>query len=227
MNMTPICRNKQKRYIFVLSIYYSYRQVLAMYMYVNCFSLTCECIFFLQKIMKSHADASPHLDGKRHQNGMKIDNSAVKVISNIFIAKTKIHYCPHNTILDCITEIGECLHTSSFGWKHYLRSRDSKGCCTAQLECVPQCTELECGFLCRHTNSCTCWDYREGHLCKHCQKIRAITFMSSGRRHVMQQHLIPPLFTSNTQPSSRENEGKEIHCVPNTRYSRLHYYIIM
>ena len=52
--------------------------------------------------MKSPADASAHLDGKRHQNGMKIDNSAVKVMMMIFIANTKIHYCPYNSLLDYI-----------------------------------------------------------------------------------------------------------------------------
>ena len=30
-------------------------------------------------------------------------------------------------------------------------------------------------YLCRHQISCTCWDYSEGHLCKHCHKVRAVS----------------------------------------------------
>ena len=33
----------------------------------------------LTKVMKSPSDASAHNEGKRHQNGMKIDDNAVKV----------------------------------------------------------------------------------------------------------------------------------------------------
>ena len=42
--------------------------------------------------MKSPVDASAHVDGKRHQNGMKIDNSAVKVMMYDIYSK-------HNTLL--------------------------------------------------------------------------------------------------------------------------------
>ena len=33
--------------------------------------------------------------------------------------------------------------------------------------CIPQCTEPECGYMCRHCVQCTCYDYIQGHLCKH------------------------------------------------------------
>ena len=45
--------------------------------------------------------------------------------------------------------------------------------CSKEPNCVPQCTASECRFLCRHQVTCTCWDYKEGHLCKHCHKVRA------------------------------------------------------
>ena len=47
--------------------------------------------------------------------------------------------------------------------------------CCEQPNCVPQCTASECTYLCRHQISCTCWDYSEGHLCKHCHKVRAVS----------------------------------------------------
>ena len=47
--------------------------------------------------------------------------------------------------------------------------------CLKEPNCVPQCTSKECDFLCRHQISCTCWDYQEGHLCKHCHKVRSIS----------------------------------------------------
>ena len=42
--------------------------------------------------------------------------------------------------------------------------------CT-QRQCIPQCNESECGYLCRHTAQCTCADYIHGHLCKHTYKV--------------------------------------------------------
>ena len=45
--------------------------------------------------------------------------------------------------------------------------------------CVPQCTEPECVYLCRHLIKYNCLDYQEGHLCKHCHKVKAMGFGES------------------------------------------------
>lgn len=39
----------------------------------------------INKVMKSPSDASARLDSKRHQNGMKIDTRAVKVMTYMYI----------------------------------------------------------------------------------------------------------------------------------------------
>ena len=33
--------------------------------------------------------------------------------------------------------------------------------------CSIKCTKPECDFLCRHMYSCECYDYANGHICKH------------------------------------------------------------
>ena len=46
--------------------------------------------------------------------------------------------------------------------------------CLQRPNCVPSCNLSRCNFLCRHQITCTCLDYMEGHLCKHCHKIKAM-----------------------------------------------------
>lgn len=43
--------------------------------------------------------------------------------------------------------------------------------CPDKPACIPQCTSDKCHYLCRHMISCTCFDYAEWHLCKHCHKV--------------------------------------------------------
>ena len=44
--------------------------------------------------------------------------------------------------------------------------------CPNQPNCMPQCTEDDCLYLCRHMITCTCYDYQHGHLCKHTHKVK-------------------------------------------------------
>ena len=46
--------------------------------------------------------------------------------------------------------------------------------CQGKPNCLPQCAQKECSYLCRHMISCTCYDYQHGHLCKHTHKAHAI-----------------------------------------------------
>ena len=77
------------------------------------------------------------------------------------------------------------------------------GQCSAQT-CVPQCTATECVYLCRHQIRCTCWDYKEGHLCKHCHKVRAL---SSGSGDTCVGNPEPVLLTFNPPISNRDHTG--------------------
>ena len=46
--------------------------------------------------------------------------------------------------------------------------------CPNQPNCMPQCTEDDCLYLCRHMIACTCYDYQHGHLCKHVHKVKSL-----------------------------------------------------
>ena len=43
--------------------------------------------------------------------------------------------------------------------------------CSQKPNCIPQCHEHTCSYLCRHMMKCTCIDYVQGHLCKHVHKV--------------------------------------------------------
>ena len=62
--------------------------------------------------------------------------------------------------------------------------------------------------------SCTCWDYQESNLCKHCHKIKAVNSSSgSGDTHPDQSGTSdssPLQFAFNPQPYIRDEVGKHI-----------------
>ena len=68
--------------------------------------------------------------------------------------------------------------------------------------CNIKCTNPECGFVCRHMYSCECYDYANGHICKHihavCIHINAVSgnTRSSGN---------PVPLTYTPTPSEKEN----------------------
>jgi len=41
---------------------------------------------------------------------------------------------------------------------------------------MPHCEADECHYLCRHNFmiTCTCYDYQQGHLCKHTHKVYSV-----------------------------------------------------
>ena len=43
--------------------------------------------------------------------------------------------------------------------------------CFVGKDCIPHCVEEKCDCLCRHMVSCTCYDFKHGHLCKHSHKV--------------------------------------------------------
>lgn len=46
--------------------------------------------------------------------------------------------------------------------------------CPQRKECIPQCIQKNCLYLCRHMLRCTCYDYSHGHLCKHVHKVQSM-----------------------------------------------------
>ena len=48
------------------------------------------------------------------------------------------------------------------------------GYCAQKPNCIPQCQEQTCAYLCRHMLKCTCLDYAQGYLCKHAHKVHTI-----------------------------------------------------
>ena len=48
--------------------------------------------------------------------------------------------------------------------------------CAECAECTDSllCKEVQCNFLCRHMYACSCYDFQNGHLCKHVHRIHSI-----------------------------------------------------
>lgn len=45
--------------------------------------------------------------------------------------------------------------------------------CTATV-CAVKCIEKECLGLCRHMYQCSCYDYHNGHVCKHLHRLHSL-----------------------------------------------------
>lgn len=61
--------------------------------------------------------------------------------------------------------------------------------CSERPNCVPQCSQAECEYLCRHMLKCTCMDYNQGHLCKHVHKVSLIACITNIHSSIMYIHM--------------------------------------
>lgn len=100
-----------------------------------------------KEIMGSPSDASLKLEGdERHARGVEIPDSSVTLINDN---------------------------------QYQVRSSESTytvqilSHCQEQPSCVPQCSKVQCKYLCRHMAQCSCIDYIHGHICKHAHKVIA------------------------------------------------------
>ena len=103
---------------------------------------------------------------------------------------------------------GEYVVTASDGINTYVVTI-TDSLCSAKSTCVPQCTALECLYLCRRQIRCTCWDYQEGHLCKHCHKVKTTT----NSAHINQKCISnpqPATYTFNPWFNKRDHAGQFI-----------------
>ena len=60
--------------------------------------------------------------------------------------------------------------------------------CLNQPNCMPQCIEDDCLYLCRHMIACTCYDYQHGHLCKHVHKVKSLQVKHQDIKIIDQPH---------------------------------------
>lgn len=112
-------------------------------------------MFFERKkkeIMGTAANASLKVEGEQRRiHGRDIPNSNTSSIS------------------DCTYEVKSMESARTYNVQ-VIASH-----CSGQPDCVPQCTNEECKYLCRHMIQCTCVDYGHGHLCKHAHKVNTIS----------------------------------------------------
>lgn len=118
--------------------------------------------------MKSPEDASRKMEGEHCTAAMEIPEANLQVCTLCFWTLTGYYTL---AVLISMKQSGvydvlSCTDTS----KHYTVTVTSS-MCGDKPACIPQCTSVKCQYLCRHMVSCTCWDYIEGHLCKHCHKV--------------------------------------------------------
>ena len=152
----------------------------------RCDNLIDEDMFFelmRKEVMLSPKDASLKAEGEQwHAHGKQILNSMIDVsftFNTIVIgsAKCQLFYLKNTNS----GGIEQCVQgASSTESKSYTVTISPNRC--IQRQCIPQCNESECGYLCHHTAQCTCADYIHGHLCKHTHKVnksRLVRFINA------------------------------------------------
>lgn len=108
-------------------------------------------------------------------------------------------YISHN--VTCMQEGEECqflVHSSDHERQYTVKLVLMD--CQGKPNCLPQCTQKECVYLCRHMVSCNCYDYQHGHLCKHTHRVHNIYQLESGGK----EHEVS------------DDEPKEIGVTPST-----------
>lgn len=76
----------------------------------------------------------------------------------------------------------------------------------SETNCTPSCTAKECVYLCRHIFQCTCYDYKNGHLCKH---VHAVKALHTPQEAVEIDDITQPLITMTTKPPMEEKPTGE------------------
>ena len=145
-------------------------------------------------MMKSPKDASFKLEGGPHSNGIEIDSTFVEV------SQTSVSL--HNGHIFSKQKTGSNTYSvkaSEGAQIYHVTLLDQR---RPEQRCVPQCTEPECLYLCRHQITCTCRDYQQRHLCTHCHKVRA---MDSGEdeSEVQEDQDEPLMFNPPTSTTKR------------------------
>ena len=85
----------------------------------NLLTLLFACPLLTLKVMQTPEDASVRVDGKRHESGMKIDDSAVKVYTYMYNNTCTVRAC---VIQSCTcakifsVERGRKVHSSGSRW---------------------------------------------------------------------------------------------------------------
>lgn len=133
-----------------------------------------------KEVMLTPKDASLKTDGlDRHTRGKDVQDANIKVSMLLIQSVLEITSNSHcYKVADHNQYEVESSKQGTFYTVH-IRSRN----CLQEPNCVPQCTEAECGYLCRHMVECTCVDYVHGHLCKHAHKVHTFNHTSPNVCH--------------------------------------------
>lgn len=123
-----------------------------------------------KEVIMKPEDASIKQEGhERHSKGEDIDEASVKV------STCDRRYDMHIHIYTQIISNTHYQINSRTGQEIYDVHITAQEC-SLKPKCIPQCTQSNCEYLCRHLITCTCTDYVHGHLCKHSHKVRMLKY---------------------------------------------------
>ncbi|XP_062604686.1 uncharacterized protein LOC134266472 [Saccostrea cucullata] len=103
--------------------------------------------------MRFNLPSGENIDNEdRHQRSLDIKDSCILQISDNFFTVTS-----SDSTYDIKKLVGTC----------------------NELYCFNKCKKFPCVNLCKHLFSCSCTDYKIGHVCKHLHKIHAVVNLNS------------------------------------------------
>ena len=101
--------------------------------------------------------------------------------------------------------------TASTSTDSYSVVMTAQGCSVAS--CSLKCTGAQCNRVCRHMYTCECYDYSNGHLCKHIHAVAMQTGMESDPPQTESMSTTEPCELTTPALIQKENEA------PGTMYA--------
>lgn len=155
-----------------------------------------EDIFFdrQRKLLLWKRNSRERKEGNRHESGLKIplNDITVSMAMKYFTILSQMKLITHNynpqRIDDMTWKVKSQTGSSP---DHYLVVNTTLIC--QYRTCTVKCTQ--CNGLCRHTHTCQCYDYKNGHICKH---IHAVAVNCEPRPEPVQ----PDCITTANEPCS-------------------------
>ena len=134
--------------------------------------------FFKYMRLKSQFDINQKavMENNRHHQGQKIPIDMVEVQSyighNVFLTYAMIQAVD----MQC----WRVLSLSGSNADGYIVTQLADICKVCNDASLTVCLQQECGFLCRHMYKCdtNCYDYNNGHICKHVHRVHSILAQS-------------------------------------------------
>lgn len=145
-------------------------------------------------------NAKEQKEESRHERGMTIPEEDITVITPNACMCTCHNICYYMQVVeDRVWHIKSQSSTTTKGYSVVMRE---EGCTLPG--CSIKCTKPECNNLCRHLYTCECYDYANGHICKH---IHAIAMKKTEREEVPAEDTSSdaPCVLTNPDPVLKEN----------------------